>query len=86
MANTRSLSGAALCVLCKGADIKEKVCEWKEPEELAALLDLELRETVIHGFLISNMLVWTIIPWLVDSSLRLSTLTSSLMRWPQCLF
>ncbi|KAM4610103.1 cysteine sulfinic acid decarboxylase-like [Polymixia lowei] len=31
-------------VLCKGTDVKEKVCEWKEPEELSALLDLELRE------------------------------------------
>ncbi|XP_040919867.1 cysteine sulfinic acid decarboxylase isoform X2 [Toxotes jaculatrix] len=32
-------------VLCKGTDVKEKVCEWKEPEELALLLDLELRAT-----------------------------------------
>ncbi|XP_068453842.1 cysteine sulfinic acid decarboxylase isoform X2 [Clinocottus analis] len=32
-------------VLCKGTDIKHKVCEWKEPEELALLLDLELRAT-----------------------------------------
>ncbi|XP_031700960.1 cysteine sulfinic acid decarboxylase isoform X1 [Anarrhichthys ocellatus] len=32
-------------VLCKGTDVKQKVCEWKEPEELALLLDLELRET-----------------------------------------
>uniref|UniRef100_A0A665U179 Cysteine sulfinic acid decarboxylase-like n=1 Tax=Echeneis naucrates TaxID=173247 RepID=A0A665U179_ECHNA len=32
-------------VLCKGTDVKEKVCEWKEPEELAVLLDLELRDT-----------------------------------------
>ncbi|XP_047223139.1 cysteine sulfinic acid decarboxylase isoform X1 [Girardinichthys multiradiatus] len=31
-------------VLCKGTDVKEKVCEWKEPEELALLLDLDLRE------------------------------------------
>uniref|UniRef100_A0A3B3UCT2 Cysteine sulfinic acid decarboxylase n=1 Tax=Poecilia latipinna TaxID=48699 RepID=A0A3B3UCT2_9TELE len=31
-------------VLCKGTDVKEKVCEWREPEELARLLDLELRE------------------------------------------
>uniref|UniRef100_A0A3Q1HKY9 Cysteine sulfinic acid decarboxylase n=1 Tax=Acanthochromis polyacanthus TaxID=80966 RepID=A0A3Q1HKY9_9TELE len=31
-------------VLCKGTDVKQKVCEWKEPEELAELLDLELRE------------------------------------------
>ncbi|XP_076022626.1 cysteine sulfinic acid decarboxylase [Genypterus blacodes] len=31
-------------VLRKGTDTKEKVCEWREPEELAALLDLELRE------------------------------------------
>ncbi|TNN82531.1 Cysteine sulfinic acid decarboxylase [Liparis tanakae] len=30
-------------VLCKGTDVKHKVCEWKEPEELALLLDLELR-------------------------------------------
>uniref|UniRef100_A0A8C2Z8J3 Cysteine sulfinic acid decarboxylase n=1 Tax=Cyclopterus lumpus TaxID=8103 RepID=A0A8C2Z8J3_CYCLU len=32
-------------VLCKGTDIKHKVCEWKEPKELALLLDLELRAT-----------------------------------------
>uniref|UniRef100_G3P4T6 Cysteine sulfinic acid decarboxylase n=1 Tax=Gasterosteus aculeatus aculeatus TaxID=481459 RepID=G3P4T6_GASAC len=32
-------------VLCKGTDIKQKVCEWKEPEELSLLLDLELRAT-----------------------------------------
>uniref|UniRef100_A0A8D3BMQ4 Cysteine sulfinic acid decarboxylase n=1 Tax=Scophthalmus maximus TaxID=52904 RepID=A0A8D3BMQ4_SCOMX len=32
-------------VLRKGTDVKEKVCEWKEPEELALLLDLELRAT-----------------------------------------
>uniref|UniRef100_A0A8P4KNN3 Cysteine sulfinic acid decarboxylase n=1 Tax=Dicentrarchus labrax TaxID=13489 RepID=A0A8P4KNN3_DICLA len=32
-------------VLCKGTDVKQKVCEWKEPEELAQLLDLELRAT-----------------------------------------
>ncbi|KAM6929359.1 cysteine sulfinic acid decarboxylase-like [Lycodopsis pacificus] len=32
-------------VLCKGTDVHQKVCEWKEPEELALLLDLELRET-----------------------------------------
>ncbi|KAM8862901.1 acidic amino acid decarboxylase GADL1-like isoform 2-T2 [Spinachia spinachia] len=32
-------------VLCKEADVKQKVCEWKEPEELSGLLDLELRET-----------------------------------------
>ncbi|KAM9342459.1 cysteine sulfinic acid decarboxylase-like [Pholidichthys leucotaenia] len=32
-------------VLCKGTDVKQKVCEWKEPEELAQLLDLELRDT-----------------------------------------
>uniref|UniRef100_A0A8C8JNR1 Cysteine sulfinic acid decarboxylase n=1 Tax=Oncorhynchus tshawytscha TaxID=74940 RepID=A0A8C8JNR1_ONCTS len=31
-------------VLCKGTDVNEKVCEWREPEELATLLDLELRE------------------------------------------
>ncbi|XP_023825608.1 cysteine sulfinic acid decarboxylase isoform X1 [Salvelinus sp. IW2-2015] len=31
-------------VLCKGIDVNEKVCEWREPEELATLLDLELRE------------------------------------------
>ncbi|XP_060931174.1 cysteine sulfinic acid decarboxylase isoform X4 [Limanda limanda] len=30
-------------VLSKGTDVKEKVCEWKEPEQLALLLDLELR-------------------------------------------
>ncbi|KAM8753814.1 cysteine sulfinic acid decarboxylase isoform 1-T1 [Acanthopagrus schlegelii] len=32
-------------VLCKGTDISQKVCEWKDPEELARLLDLELRAT-----------------------------------------
>ncbi|XP_061592066.1 cysteine sulfinic acid decarboxylase [Cololabis saira] len=32
-------------VLCKGTDVKEKVCEWKEPDELSVLLDLQLRET-----------------------------------------
>ncbi|XP_058500227.1 cysteine sulfinic acid decarboxylase [Solea solea] len=32
-------------VLRKGTDVNEKVCEWKEPEELALLLDLELRST-----------------------------------------
>uniref|UniRef100_A0A3Q3LBI1 Cysteine sulfinic acid decarboxylase n=1 Tax=Mastacembelus armatus TaxID=205130 RepID=A0A3Q3LBI1_9TELE len=32
-------------VLCKGTDVKQKVCEWKEPDELALLLDLELRAT-----------------------------------------
>uniref|UniRef100_A0A8C6P129 Cysteine sulfinic acid decarboxylase n=1 Tax=Nothobranchius furzeri TaxID=105023 RepID=A0A8C6P129_NOTFU len=31
-------------VLCKGTDATQKVCEWKEPDELAVLLDLELRE------------------------------------------
>ncbi|KAM4611058.1 cysteine sulfinic acid decarboxylase-like [Polymixia lowei] len=31
-------------VLCKGTAVKEKVCEWQEPEQLTALLDLELRE------------------------------------------
>ncbi|XP_034004890.1 cysteine sulfinic acid decarboxylase-like isoform X1 [Trematomus bernacchii] len=30
-------------VLCKGTDVKQKVCEWKEPGELAQLLDFELR-------------------------------------------
>ncbi|XP_030623271.1 cysteine sulfinic acid decarboxylase isoform X2 [Chanos chanos] len=30
----------------KGTDVNEKVCEWQEPEQLRALLDLELRE---HG-------------------------------------
>ncbi|XP_010764534.1 acidic amino acid decarboxylase GADL1-like, partial [Notothenia coriiceps] len=30
-------------VLCKGTDVKQKVCEWREPEQLALLLDLELR-------------------------------------------
>ncbi|XP_035015888.1 cysteine sulfinic acid decarboxylase isoform X2 [Hippoglossus stenolepis] len=30
-------------VLSKGTDVREKVCEWKEPEQLALLLDLELR-------------------------------------------
>uniref|UniRef100_A0A671X742 Cysteine sulfinic acid decarboxylase n=1 Tax=Sparus aurata TaxID=8175 RepID=A0A671X742_SPAAU len=32
-------------VLCKGTDVTQKVCDWKEPEELAWLLDLELRAT-----------------------------------------
>ncbi|XP_019951981.1 cysteine sulfinic acid decarboxylase isoform X2 [Paralichthys olivaceus] len=32
-------------VLGKGTDVGEKVCEWKEPEQLALLLDLELRAT-----------------------------------------
>uniref|UniRef100_A0A3Q0S7T1 Cysteine sulfinic acid decarboxylase n=1 Tax=Amphilophus citrinellus TaxID=61819 RepID=A0A3Q0S7T1_AMPCI len=32
-------------VLSKGTDVKQKVCEWKEPEELALLLDLGVRET-----------------------------------------
>ncbi|KAM3617405.1 uncharacterized protein V6R79_005721 [Siganus canaliculatus] len=32
-------------VLRNGTDVKQKVCEWKEPEELAELLDLELRAT-----------------------------------------
>lgn len=32
-------------VLSKGTDVQKKVCEWKEPEELALLLDLELRAT-----------------------------------------
>ncbi|TDH10531.1 hypothetical protein EPR50_G00076230 [Perca flavescens] len=32
-------------VLSKGTDVKQKVCEWKEPEQLALLLDLELRAT-----------------------------------------
>ncbi|XP_068185339.1 cysteine sulfinic acid decarboxylase [Antennarius striatus] len=32
-------------VLCKGTDVTQKVCEWKLPEELAPLLDLELRQT-----------------------------------------
>ncbi|KAI9530698.1 hypothetical protein NQZ68_000189 [Dissostichus eleginoides] len=30
-------------VLCKGTDVQQKVCEWKGPEDLALLLDLELR-------------------------------------------
>ncbi|XP_017343638.1 cysteine sulfinic acid decarboxylase [Ictalurus punctatus] len=30
----------------KATDVKEKVCEWKDPDQLRALLDLELRE---HG-------------------------------------
>ncbi|XP_051516159.1 cysteine sulfinic acid decarboxylase-like isoform X1 [Myxocyprinus asiaticus] len=33
-------------ILNKGTDIKEKVCEWKDPDQLRTLLDLELRE---HG-------------------------------------
>ncbi|XP_047427309.1 cysteine sulfinic acid decarboxylase isoform X2 [Mugil cephalus] len=32
-------------VLCKGTDATQKVCEWKQPDELSLLLDLELRET-----------------------------------------
>ncbi|KAL3974495.1 serpin E3 [Sarotherodon galilaeus] len=32
-------------VLSNGTDVKQKVCEWKEPEELALLLDLGVRET-----------------------------------------
>ncbi|KPP70436.1 cysteine sulfinate decarboxylase-like, partial [Scleropages formosus] len=31
-------------VLSKGADVKEKVCEWRDPAELRRLLDLELLE------------------------------------------
>ena len=30
-------------VIRKGTSASEKVCEWKEPEELKQLLDLELR-------------------------------------------
>ncbi|XP_035237390.1 cysteine sulfinic acid decarboxylase [Anguilla anguilla] len=30
--------------LCQGTDTKEKVCEWRDPEELRAILDLELRD------------------------------------------
>ncbi|KAI4789774.1 hypothetical protein KUCAC02_035038 [Chaenocephalus aceratus] len=30
-------------VLCKGTDVKQKVCEWREPGHLALLLDVELR-------------------------------------------
>nr|XP_055045198.1 cysteine sulfinic acid decarboxylase isoform X2 [Misgurnus anguillicaudatus] len=33
-------------ILHKGTDIKEKVCEWKDPDQLRSLLDLELRD---HG-------------------------------------
>uniref|UniRef100_A0A8C1IG92 Cysteine sulfinic acid decarboxylase n=1 Tax=Cyprinus carpio TaxID=7962 RepID=A0A8C1IG92_CYPCA len=33
-------------ILHKGTDSKEKVCEWKDPDQLRALLDLDLRE---HG-------------------------------------
>uniref|UniRef100_A0A672M7A3 Cysteine sulfinic acid decarboxylase n=1 Tax=Sinocyclocheilus grahami TaxID=75366 RepID=A0A672M7A3_SINGR len=33
-------------ILHKGTDLKEKVCEWKDPDQLRALLDLDLRE---HG-------------------------------------
>ncbi|KAF3845509.1 hypothetical protein F7725_008672 [Dissostichus mawsoni] len=36
-------------VLCKGTDVKQKVCEWKEPEDLALLLDLELRAGGSHN-------------------------------------
>ncbi|KAM9751245.1 cysteine sulfinic acid decarboxylase [Menidia menidia] len=32
-------------VLCKGTDVKQKVCEWKDPDELALLLDLQLRDS-----------------------------------------
>ncbi|XP_072223578.1 cysteine sulfinic acid decarboxylase isoform X1 [Leuresthes tenuis] len=32
-------------VFCKGTDVKQKVCEWKEPDELAQQLDLQLRDT-----------------------------------------
>lgn len=31
-------------VLCNGTDVNHKVCEWKEPNDLAQLLDLALRE------------------------------------------
>ncbi|XP_062314725.1 cysteine sulfinic acid decarboxylase [Osmerus eperlanus] len=31
-------------VLRKGTDVNEKVCEWRDPDELSALLDLELRD------------------------------------------
>lgn len=31
-------------VLCKGTDAEQKVCRYKEPEALAEILDLELRE------------------------------------------
>lgn len=30
-------------IIWKGTSASEKVCEWKEPEELKQLLDLELR-------------------------------------------
>uniref|UniRef100_A0A8C1ULI4 Cysteine sulfinic acid decarboxylase n=1 Tax=Cyprinus carpio TaxID=7962 RepID=A0A8C1ULI4_CYPCA len=33
-------------ILHKGTDSEEKVCEWKDPDQLRALLDLDLRE---HG-------------------------------------
>uniref|UniRef100_A0A663FKY1 Uncharacterized protein n=2 Tax=Aquila chrysaetos chrysaetos TaxID=223781 RepID=A0A663FKY1_AQUCH len=29
----------------KGTDVTEKVCDWKEPQELRELLDLELRSS-----------------------------------------
>lgn len=32
-------------VLCKGTDGEQKVCQYEEPEALAQILDLELRET-----------------------------------------
>ncbi|XP_053706457.1 cysteine sulfinic acid decarboxylase [Synchiropus splendidus] len=32
-------------VFCKGTDVQEKVCEWKEPEDLAQLLDLTVRDS-----------------------------------------
>lgn len=32
-------------VFCRGTDVQEKVCEWKEPEDLAQLLDLALRDS-----------------------------------------
>ncbi|XP_028848923.1 cysteine sulfinic acid decarboxylase [Denticeps clupeoides] len=30
--------------ICKGVDAKEKVCEWQDPADLSALLDLDLRD------------------------------------------
>ncbi|KAM9785521.1 cysteine sulfinic acid decarboxylase [Neosynchiropus ocellatus] len=32
-------------VFCKGTDVQEKVCEWREPEDLARLLDLTVRDS-----------------------------------------
>ncbi|MBN3321268.1 CSAD decarboxylase, partial [Atractosteus spatula] len=42
--------------LRKGTDRQEKVCEWRDPEELRALLDLDLQETgESHGRLLQRV-------------------------------